>query len=74
VGHTPSPLTTPDGDKPPSAAPLRGQTPTAHTRLTPPCREGHLLYNLSALQPIVITTSVSAVVLRWISVVSSGSG
>jgi hypothetical protein len=70
---SPRPLR-PLGDNPPSAAPLRGQTPTPHTRLTPPYREGHLLDNLSALQPIVSTTSVAAMVWRGLSVVNSGSG
>jgi hypothetical protein len=62
AGHAPSPLTTPHGDTPPSADPLFGQTPTPHARLTPPRREGHLLLTLSALPPVVITRSVSALV------------
>jgi hypothetical protein len=49
-------LTTPHGDHPPSAAPLCSKTPTPPPPLTPPRREGHLLLNLSALQPVVITT------------------
>jgi hypothetical protein len=48
----------------------RPQLPTRP--LTPPRREGHLLRNLSALQPVVSTTSVSALVWRWLSVVNSG--
>jgi hypothetical protein len=59
---------------PSSAAPLRGQTPTPHPRLTPPDREGYLPDHLSALQPIVSPTSVSAMVWHGLSVVNRGSG